>query len=173
MHTLGGILFDDYRLKDVRTSMGLGMGTLVVGIDGSDEARAAARWGVKEAGLRGARLRLVTAWRLPLTTYGGEFASMSGGVEGDLERAARATVEEAVHQLGDTSAVAVETRVREGQPALVLVEEANGAELLIVGSRGLGGFRGLLLGSVSAQCAQHARCPVVIVRVARDDDRSS
>jgi nucleotide-binding universal stress UspA family protein len=57
----------------------------------------------------------------------------------------------------------VERVVREGQPAEVLVEAAEDADLLVVGSRGLGGFRGLLLGSVGQQCAHHARCPVVIV----------
>jgi nucleotide-binding universal stress UspA family protein len=54
--------------------------------------------------------------------------------------------------------------VREGQPARVLLDEARDADLLVVGSRGLGGFRGLLLGSVSQQCAHHAACPLVIVR---------
>jgi nucleotide-binding universal stress UspA family protein len=60
--------------------------------------------------------------------------------------------------------VEMETIAAEGQAAKVLLETAKGADLLVVGSRGLGGFRELLLGSVSQQCAQHATCPVVIVR---------
>ena len=69
---------------------------------------------------------------------------------------------------GRAAGVEVETVVREGAPAGVLLEEAQDAELLVVGSRGLGGFRGLLLGSVGQQCAHHAPCPVVIVPHARD-----
>jgi nucleotide-binding universal stress UspA family protein len=57
----------------------------------------------------------------------------------------------------------IETRALEGQPATVLIDSSKDADLLVVGSRGLGGFRGLLLGSVGAQCAHHARCPVLIV----------
>ena len=63
--------------------------------------------------------------------------------------------------------VAAWASIVEGQAARVLVEAARGAELLVVGSRGLGGFRSLLLGSVGQQCAHHALCPVVIVRAER------
>ncbi len=63
----------------------------------------------------------------------------------------------------DKNGVPITSIAREGQAAEVLVTEAKGAELLVVGSRGLGGFRGLLLGSVSQQCAHHASCPVLIV----------
>jgi nucleotide-binding universal stress UspA family protein len=66
--------------------------------------------------------------------------------------------------------VVIEQVVREGQAAKVLVEEARDADLLVVGSRGLGGFSGLLLGSVSQQCAHYARCPVVIVRGRGEED---
>ncbi len=72
-----------------------------------------------------------------------------------------ATLNEAVP---DTAEVDIERRVAEGAAAAVLVDESRDAELLVVGSRGLGGFSGLLLGSVSQQCAHHAACPVVIVR---------
>jgi nucleotide-binding universal stress UspA family protein len=82
-----------------------------------------------------------------------------------LERAARRTLEHAIGELGEAAdGIEIEPRLREGQPADVLVAEAADAELLVVGSRGLGGFRELLLGSVSHQCAQHAPCPVLIVR---------
>jgi len=63
----------------------------------------------------------------------------------------------------ETDTVEIERRVVEGRPAAVLVDESQGADLLVVGSRGHGGFAGLLLGSVSQQCAHHAACPVVIV----------
>jgi nucleotide-binding universal stress UspA family protein len=66
--------------------------------------------------------------------------------------------------VGDATDVRVERKTVEGMAAQVLVEEADGADLLVVGSRGHGGFAGLLLGSVSQQCAQHAACPVVIIR---------
>ncbi len=65
--------------------------------------------------------------------------------------------------LGDDITVKITSRVVEGHPAAVLIEVAAEADLLVVGSRGLGGFRGMLLGSVSAQCVHHARCPVVVV----------
>lgn len=81
----------------------------------------------------------------------------------DLEREAHAVLEEAVQGL-DGAETNIETVVREGQPARVLIEEADGANMLIVGSRGLGGFTGVLLGSVSAHCVHHANCPVVVVR---------
>ena len=140
------------------------MGDLVVGVDGSDGARAALRFAVDEARLRDARLRVVTAWHVPVLAYGGGIAPPPLPDMGDdLESAARASVENALAGVA-SDGVEIETVVREGRPVEVLLEEAEGADLLIVGSRGLGGFGGLLLGSVSAQCAQHAHCPVVIVR---------
>jgi nucleotide-binding universal stress UspA family protein len=66
--------------------------------------------------------------------------------------------------VSDADDVKIERRVVEGPAASVLVDESRAADLLVVGSRGHGGFTGLLLGSVSQQCAQHAECPVVIVR---------
>jgi nucleotide-binding universal stress UspA family protein len=68
--------------------------------------------------------------------------------------------------------VRIERRVVEGKPAQVLLDQSRDSELLVVGSRGLGDFSGLLLGSVSQQCAQHAACPVVIVRGISDESSS-
>ncbi len=83
----------------------------------------------------------------------------------DLEASARAVLDRAVSEVSnELQGVEVDCRVRKGAPAEVLIEAASGADLLVVGSRGLGGFKGLMLGSVSHQCAQLAACPVVIVR---------
>ena len=79
-----------------------------------------------------------------------------------FEAAATSTLASALSGV-DTQGLEVHRVVRQGQPADVLVLEAGEDDLLVVGSRGLGGFRGLLLGSVSQQCTQHARCPVTVV----------
>jgi nucleotide-binding universal stress UspA family protein len=85
-----------------------------------------------------------------------------------IRKAAEELLAEAVSEaaVGD---VTIDQRLVEGPAAGALIEEAKGAQLLVVGSRGHGGFTGLLLGSVSQQCAQHAPCPVVIVRVPEND----
>jgi nucleotide-binding universal stress UspA family protein len=78
---------------------------------------------------------------------------------------AEEVLREAVERVrGDHPAITVQTAVVEGPPARVLVEMSADADLLVVGSRGLGGFSGLLLGSVSQQCTHRARCPVTVVR---------
>jgi nucleotide-binding universal stress UspA family protein len=138
------------------------MATIVVGVDGSDGAQEALRDAIQEARLRGAGLRVVTAWHVSTMAYGGGLAP---DVDPSMfEKSARAALDAALAALGEQAdGVVIERAVRMGQPAQVLVEEARGADLLVVGSRGHGGFVGLLLGSVSHQCALHASCPVVIV----------
>lgn len=140
---------------------------ILVGIDGSESSRAALRFALAEARQRGTSVRAVGVWHVPVTAYGSAFVPPNLKLREDLETAARDGLQRAI---ADTAAgdVEVETAVREGQPADVLLKEAQTAELLVVGSRGLGGFRGLLLGSVSQQCAHHAPCPLVIVPRARD-----
>ncbi|MEV2226033.1 universal stress protein [Nocardia vinacea] len=87
-----------------------------------------------------------------------------------LVEAARQTVDAALADASiDTSGIDITPTVEQGAPARVLIDTAANAELLVVGSRGLGGFRGLLLGSVSQQCAQGATCPVVIVPPTRSE----
>jgi nucleotide-binding universal stress UspA family protein len=83
----------------------------------------------------------------------------------DFEEVAKQTLQEAVAQAaGPSTGVEIRTHVVRGQPAEVLLNAAKDADLLVVGSRGRGGFKGLLLGSVSTQCVHHASCPVVVVR---------
>ena len=142
-------------------------GLVVVGVDGSDGAKAALRFALDEAKLRRARLRIVHTWQFGYIGVSGSegLSPVLGADLSDLRRKAEVALDAALHEAAaDANGVAVERRVSEGAPATVLVDESRGADLLVVGSRGHGGFAGLLLGSVSQQCAQHAACPVVIVR---------
>lgn len=140
------------------------MKTFVVGIDDSEPAAGALRWALTESRARGARLVVVHAWDWP---YVGEFGAFVNDrlVSEGFDQAAAEVLHAMVAAARDpaTDDVEVEERVVRGAPAQALLEAAEGADLLIVGSRGRGGFAGLLLGSVSQQCAQHATCPVVIV----------
>ena len=135
---------------------------IVVGVDGSSHAQAALRFALAEARLRGATVEAIMAWHLP---YYGGVAGMPLPLDSEaIEESYRAELERAVAR-ADTSGLAtpVERRLVEGTPAGVLLDASKEASLLVVGSRGRGGFVGLLLGSVSHQVAAHARCPVVIV----------
>jgi len=142
-------------------------GRVIVGVDGSETARKAVRWAAREAKLRGMKLELVSAWEIPIYSYasGYGFPAISEEMMKSLTARAEGHLAEALDEArAEAREVQIEIIAAEGQPAKVLVEVAKGADLLVVGSRGLGGFRELLLGSVSQQCAQHATCPVVIVR---------
>lgn len=133
---------------------------IVVGVDGSESSIDALRWAAEQAKRSGAELRVVSAWQWP--TGIGVAADYS-----DVDFAGKAckVVDVAVDQaLGTEPGLPVATEVRQGHPAAVLVEASRGAAMLVVGSRGHGAFTGMLLGSVSQHCAQHATCPVVIVR---------
>jgi nucleotide-binding universal stress UspA family protein len=145
------------------------MSTIVVGVDGSPGALDALRFALSEARLRGAEVRAIAAWQIPAVAYAGGYGPGDSEVWNNLEQAARDRLGRALEEARDLAAdVETDTVVREGLPAQVLLEEAHDADLLVVGSRGLGGFRGLLLGSVGQQCAHHAPCPLVIVPHARD-----
>jgi nucleotide-binding universal stress UspA family protein len=143
------------------------MNVIVVGVDHSDGGRAALAFAYEEARLRKAKLRAVNAWQYGYNGYVGfESAVPAGGIDASELRAAAAvaldtTVREA---LPDPDGVEIEQRLVEGTAGAVLVGQSREADLLVVGSRGHGGFAQLVLGSVSQQCAQHAACPVVIVR---------
>jgi nucleotide-binding universal stress UspA family protein len=143
------------------------MGVIVVGVDHSAGAKAALRFALEEARLRQATLRLVHAWQfgyIGATGLEGALPAVGGELE-DFRRGAEAALDETLKEVAvDTEGVTIERRVDQGTAAAILVEESRGADLLVVGSRGHGGFAQLLLGSVSQQCAQHAFCPVVIVR---------
>lgn len=141
------------------------METIVVGVDGSEGGAAALDLAAREAALRGARLRIVSAWQVPAAAYGGGFAPPLDPETWDAFRArAQQVADDAVAAVKDAQpSVEAEAVPVQGHPADVLLEQSSDAALIVVGRRGLGGFKSLLLGSVSQQVVQHAGCPVVIV----------
>lgn len=139
------------------------MDTIVVGVDGSEGARRALRWATTEARRRRAPLHVVAAWQpsavSSLPVWG--VAEPTDEILDELRRGLDATL--AAEGLGADTDLEVRTSVVAGHPAAVLLDHAATASVLVVGQRGLGGFAGLVLGSVSHHVATHARCPVVVV----------
>jgi nucleotide-binding universal stress UspA family protein len=134
---------------------------IVVGVDGSSASKTALAWAVRQAQQTGVALRAVTAWNVP-SNYDLEPGLTEGiDVGGGAERALKQAVEEVT---GVAPEVHIEQVIARGHAAEILVEESKDADLLVVGSRGRGGFARTLLGSVSQHCVHHARCPVVVVR---------
>ncbi|HUA30124.1 MAG TPA: universal stress protein [Streptosporangiaceae bacterium] len=134
---------------------------IVVGVDGSVPSKAALAWAIGQAGLTGAMVEAVIAWEFP-TMVG--YPMLVSDVDWQ---------DQAAHVLGDavadvtgggTEPVKIMNRVVQGNAAQVLLDESAGADLLIVGSRGHGGFVEALLGSTGQHCVQHATCPVVVIR---------
>ncbi len=143
------------------------MATIVVGIDDSEHARRALSWALEEARLRDARLVVTHAWGVPIVPYGPGVGAVAIDA-GEFEQAAREAVDRMVGEAlaGDAAnGLDIERRSVEGGAAGVLIDTARqeNADLLVVGTRGHGGFKGLLLGSVSATLAHHTPCPLVIV----------
>jgi nucleotide-binding universal stress UspA family protein len=137
--------------------------TIVVGVDGSKHAEAALEFAAEEASLRGARLLVVCAWEIPMA-FGPNAVYPSELLQG-LPNEADITVQWAVARARELQPqVACEGEAIQGHPAAVLLKEAKHAGMIVVGSRGRGGFSSLLLGSVSQQVVHHAPCPVVVVR---------
>ena len=140
---------------------------IVVGVDGSEHSLEALRFALAEARLRGAKVMAVHVPHLPMAPVVGAPAFVIGDLPDlvqSIEETAATVVETMLAEVGDEAeGVEVETVVVRGGVAHELVKAAAGADLLVLGSRGHGGFVGLLLGSVSQQCAYHASCPVVIV----------
>src|SRR5450631_769816 len=132
---------------------------IVAGVDGSPSSVSALRWAIRQAGLTGASVDAVIAWHYPDMAASGGYGMAVGGFEPayDFREIAEKTVADAIsNALDPDSDVRVHARVAEGNPARVLLDAAGGAELMVVGSRGHGGFTEALLGSVSQHCVQHA-----------------
>ena len=139
-------------------------GGVVVGDDGSECAAAAIVAAAEDAVRRAAPMHVVRAWTLttavrPADTPWGVVPSMTEFEAATLEHEQRR-----VSELTRESAVEAEVHVVHGQPAKVLIAASERADLLVVGTRGLGGFRQLVLGSVAEQCIRYASCSVLVVR---------
>ncbi|HUZ20264.1 MAG TPA: universal stress protein [Acidimicrobiales bacterium] len=137
-------------------------GRILVGVDGSSGSRRALRWATEEAARRGAHLDAVLVWRGPYE-FGRAIYAIPVHDKAVAEAARERLVETVSAVTGADAAVKVNPIVLEGDPAEALCALSAEADLLVVGSRGHGGFTGLVLGSVSEKCAHHSRCPVVIV----------
>lgn len=134
-------------------------GRIVVGVDGSSASMDAVRWAVAQAELTGCDVQAITSWQNP-AQYGADIYTERV----DWDSIARMTLDNALKEVGEGSPLAVTKTTLEGHPAKVLCEASVGATLVVVGSRGHGGFVGMLLGSVSEYVIAHAKCPVLVVR---------
>lgn len=138
---------------------------IVVGVDGSEGGDAALEFAAGEAALRKAPLRVVAAWELPVTT---DRSGLAPSLDPSTMDAFRARAEQVADDASTTAkklhaSLEIEALAAAGQPADVLLAQGAAADLIVVGRRGLGGFKSLLLGSVSQQVVHHATCPVVVV----------
>jgi len=132
---------------------------IVVGVDGSLSSIDALRWAEQIGTAVGAEIDAVISWDFP-QSYGYAPAPMDYRPDQDAEHALADALTTA---FGEKRPIGLRALVRRGHPAETLIHAGLGAQMLVVGSRGHGGFVGLLLGSVSAYCAEHGRCPVVII----------
>ncbi len=146
------------------------MNEIVVGVDGSEESRAALAWAVEEGRLRQAPVLAIHAWEVPMVPAPTGLVPPSVEVVGDLTELredAASLVETMVREIaGDAADVEIRPLTVEDKPVNALLDaaERNDAQMIVVGSRGHGGFVSLLIGSTSDQVARHATCPVVIHR---------
>ena len=141
--------------------------TIVVGVDGSPDAKLALHWAADEARLRNGRLQLITVWSKPAFAWYPEVLETAVGglaVAPAPEEDAGKLNAQALEFAADKGASATGQVVHNSSPASAIVDAAREADLVVVGARGYGGVEGLHLGAVSHQVVNHARCPVLIFR---------
>ena len=141
------------------------MSGILVGVDGSGHSQRALDWAIREAAVRRAPLTVLVVNQVPISSWSGAPITypQDKTAEAQLFRAAQEAADKALAQLGDARPESVIVRSVTGSPAGALVSAAQDADLVVVGSRGAGGFTRRLMGSVSSQVAHHAHCPVVII----------
>lgn len=138
---------------------------VVVGVDGSESSKAALAWAGRQATLTGASIEAVAAWEYP-TSYGWSVAVPE---DLDLAEETRSMLSSTVEEVfGASPSVKPTETVAEGHPTFVLLEASKLADLLVVGCRGLGSFKGMLLGSVSSYLTAHAHCTIVVIHDNKD-----
>lgn len=140
------------------------MSKIIVGIDGSQTSKEALRWAVRLGAALNYEVEAITAWEFPVivTMAGGGVLPGTWVPEDDAREVLQSAIREVAPNIKGT--------IAEGHPAHVMIEASKRADILVIGSRGLGGFRGALLGSVSTAVTQHAGCPVFVVPPVPDQE---
>jgi nucleotide-binding universal stress UspA family protein len=138
--------------------------TIVVGVDGSPGSRTALTWAAAEAADHHTDLVVINVWERTLLPPMGSGSVPHSDLPDTSGRTAENLMRIIKEELGDVPPVPVQPRLKEGNVAEALIEESADADLLVVGTRGRGGFAGLVLGSVSQHVAAYAKCPVAVVR---------
>lgn len=145
-----------------------GPARIVVGVDGSDESRLALRWAARIAALEQATIDVVGVYDRPALVAWNIAPFSESGAD-----SLRTIVTDTVAQvLGQPPPAGLTVHIEQGRPAPALLAAAKGARMIVLGSRGHGGFAGLLMGSVSTQVAEHAHCPVLVVHEHPDGNRA-
>ena len=141
------------------------MAGIVVGVDGSDHAHRALTWAMKEAAIRHARLTVLAVHEVAASAWTGNPITLPGDQEvvDKIRNTVQETVAKTAAELGQPQPPSVTVRTVQGFPAHELIEASKEADLVVLGSRGAGGFARLAMGSVSSQVVHHAHCPVVVV----------
>jgi nucleotide-binding universal stress UspA family protein len=148
--------------EPMRTS---GQETVIVGVDGSPSSTAALAWAARYADAIGATLHAVLAWHYPSVAGGPPVGHTPEPVRSQVEQSRYEILDKAIESAcRELPAIQVDRKVVYGHPAQALIDESRNAHLLVVGSKGHGGFTGMMLGSVSTHCVHHASCPVTVVK---------
>ncbi len=140
------------------------MSGIIVGVDGSGHSQRALEWAIREAALRHAPLTVLTVHQAIRGYYGGVSSFPDDPQRTEEARvAAQAETDKVLAALGESHPESVTVKAVNGFPVEELISASRGADMIVLGSRGAGGFSRLMLGSVTSQVAQHAHCPVLIV----------
>jgi nucleotide-binding universal stress UspA family protein len=145
------------------------MGVVVVGVDGSENSVEALRWAAAQAVRTGAELRAVFVWEYPYMDIVSPGLGATLPPWSEMQVAARAALNESITRAQLPSGLRVARVVVEGSPSRMLLDESKDADLLVIGARGHGGFRGLVTGSVATQAVNHSTVPVTVIRTAEPD----